>query len=53
MEVKDWIDFVVAVLAGMATAIPLVYKLVQLVKTLIPCRFKVAYLEKLKLKAHL
>ena len=33
MEVKDWIDFVVAVLAGMATAIPLVYKLVQLVKT--------------------
>lgn len=33
MEAKDWIDFVVAVLAGMATAIPLVYKLVQLVKT--------------------
>lgn len=32
METKEWIDLIVALLAGMATAIPLVYKLVQLVK---------------------
>ena len=32
MDTKDWIDLIVALLAGMATAIPLVVKLVQYVK---------------------
>ena len=32
MEVKDWVDLIVAILAGMATAIPLIYKLVQYVQ---------------------
>lgn len=32
MEAKDWIDLVVAILAGVATAIPLICKLVQAVR---------------------
>lgn len=29
MEVKDYVDLVAAILAGVATAIPLIYKLIQ------------------------
>lgn len=29
MEVKDWVELIAAVFAGMATAIPLVFKLIQ------------------------
>ena len=32
MEAKDWVELIAAILAGMATAIPLVYKLVQYVQ---------------------
>jgi hypothetical protein len=32
MEVKDWIDLIAAIFAGMATAIPLLFKLIQTVQ---------------------
>ena len=32
MQAKEWVDLVVAILAGVATAIPLIYKLVQYVQ---------------------
>lgn len=35
MEVKDWIEFISAVLAGMATAIPLIYQLGKAIRQII------------------